>query len=64
MWAEFIAGVNAGGTTHDRVCVTQTPDHVYVSDAASADGPVLAFTWDEWSAFVKGAEAGEFTYNN
>jgi hypothetical protein len=36
----------------DRVGVRDTKDH--------GAGPVLAFTQDEWSAFLSGAKAGEF----
>lgn len=29
-------------------------------DSKDPDGPVLRFTADEWMAFVKGVEAGDF----
>jgi hypothetical protein len=35
---------------------------VYIRDSKLGDdSPVLNFTASEWSAFVKGAEGGEFT---
>ncbi|MDG6107349.1 DUF397 domain-containing protein [Dactylosporangium aurantiacum] len=33
---------------------------VAVRDSKSPDGAVLAFTPDEWNAFVAGAQGGEF----
>jgi hypothetical protein len=35
-------------------------DGVAVRDGKSADGPILAFTREEWDAFVRGVRAGEF----
>ncbi|MEU6716155.1 DUF397 domain-containing protein [Nonomuraea sp. NPDC046802] len=31
-----------------------------VRDSKEPDGPVLTFTPDEWSAFIKGVKDGEF----
>ena len=31
-----------------------------VRDSKNPDGPVLAFTREEWAAFVEGAKDGEF----
>jgi hypothetical protein len=33
---------------------------VLVRDSKDPDGPVLAFTADEWEAFLEGVKAGEF----
>jgi hypothetical protein len=33
---------------------------VAIRDSTDPDGPVLAFTADEWDAFVGGAKIGEF----
>lgn len=35
-------------------------DHVGVRDSKNPAGPALVFTPGEWSAFVRGAKAGEF----
>lgn len=34
--------------------------HVEVRDSKDPDGPMLRFTRPEWSAFLRGSEAGEF----
>jgi hypothetical protein len=36
------------------------PGIVAVRDSKNPDGPTLAFTTDEWRAFLAGASAGEF----
>ncbi|GAA1837643.1 hypothetical protein GCM10009836_15440 [Pseudonocardia ailaonensis] len=41
--------------------VAHRDDQVLVRDSKDPDGPVLRFTSDEWIAFLRGAEAGEFT---
>jgi len=33
-----------------------------VRDSKNPDSAILRFTADEWSAFVKGVEAGEFRF--
>ncbi|MBX6391140.1 MAG: DUF397 domain-containing protein [Frankia sp.] len=38
------------------------PTGVFVRDSKDPDGPVLAFTQDEWTAFLLGAQAGEFEF--
>ena len=35
---------------------------VAVRDSKVADGAVLLYTSDEWSAFVRGIKAGEFDF--
>lgn len=35
---------------------------VHVRDSKDADGPVLSFSQQEWSAFLDGARKGEFDY--
>jgi Domain of unknown function (DUF397). len=34
--------------------------HVLIRDSKDPDGPTLRFTHDEWNAFLKGVEDGEF----
>ena len=34
--------------------------HVAVRDSKNRNGPVIMFTPDEWSAFLRGVRAGEF----
>lgn len=49
---------NAGG---ECVEVAELPgDGWAVRDSKNPDGPVLAFTREEWAAFVEGTKAGEF----
>jgi Domain of unknown function (DUF397) len=36
------------------------PDVVAVRDSKDRNGPALAFTADEWRAFVHGVKRGEF----
>ena len=40
--------------------VAQTSDVVLVRDSKNPKVAPLAFTTDEWSAFVRGVKAGEF----
>jgi hypothetical protein len=47
--------------TNACVEVAQTSDAVLVRDSKNPEIAPLAFTADEWSAFVKGVQAGEFT---
>lgn len=35
-------------------------EFVYVRDSKNLNSPELAFTPDEWVAFIKGVKAGEF----
>jgi hypothetical protein len=35
-------------------------DHVSVRDSKDPAGPILTFTSREWTAFLRGAAAGEF----
>jgi hypothetical protein len=45
-------------------CVEVAPvaQGIAVRDAKQPDGPVLRFTRDEWSAFLRGARAGDFDF--
>lgn len=48
---------------HEGGCVAVAPDPsggVRVRSSTDADGPVLAFTPEEWAAFVAGVRNGEF----
>lgn len=40
--------------------VTDTVDNVWVRDSKDRQGPVLAFTRSEWTAFLAGVRNGEF----
>ena len=54
------------GQWYSRGCVAVAalPDGgVAVRDTTTADGPVLTFTAEEWDAFLRGVEAGEFDPN-
>jgi hypothetical protein len=41
--------------------VAKTGDEFLVRDSKDANSPVLKFTVDEWSAFLAGVNAGEFS---
>jgi len=47
--------------TNACVEVAQTSDAVLVRDSKNPQAAPLAFTADEWSAFLLGVQAGEFT---
>lgn len=41
--------------------VARLPDNMIgIRNSREPDGPVLRFTWDEWSAFAGGVRAGTF----
>jgi hypothetical protein len=46
--------------TNACVEVAQTSDAILVRDSKNPLAMPLAFTTDEWTAFVKGVKAGEF----
>lgn len=51
----------SGPWTDNCVEVTGTPeDQILVRNSNDPDGPVVAFTPDEWNAFIDGVKAGEF----
>lgn len=41
--------------------IATTDDEILVRDSKDSDGPILRFTAEEWSAFVAGVTAGEFS---
>lgn len=50
-------------STNGGACVevaSNLPRVVAVRDSKQPDGPVLAFTLDEWQAFCAGVKRGEF----
>lgn len=47
---------SAGGC----VAVAPSEDGVLVRSSRVADGPVLAFSGEEWTAFLSGVREGEF----
>jgi len=49
--------------TNACVEIAQTSDAVLVRDSKNPEIAPLSFTADEWSAFVKGVQAGEFSQN-
>jgi hypothetical protein len=50
---------SASGAT-DCVEVAVVGDGVLVRDSKAPDAGILRFTYDEWRAFLVGAQAGEF----
>ena len=51
-----------GSESKDCVEVAALPEGgVQVRNSRDTTGPVLAFTDDEWRAFISGAAKGEFT---
>jgi predicted secreted Zn-dependent protease len=48
------------GTNGQCVEVAARPGLVLVRDSKDPQGPVLAFTPDEWRAFADGIRSGEF----
>jgi hypothetical protein len=53
------AGACSGGNC---VEVAVLADHVLIRDSKNPDVAPLSFTHDEWAAFVKGVENGEFRF--
>lgn len=54
--SSYCSGAN---TTCVEVALDGTT--VLVRDSKDPAGPVLAFTGDEWTGFVRGVRAGEFS---
>jgi Domain of unknown function (DUF397) len=51
----------SGGNGGNCVEVARNlPGVVVVRDSKDSEGPALAFTPDKWTAFLSGAQAGEF----
>ncbi|MCU7724170.1 DUF397 domain-containing protein [Actinoplanes sp. KI2] len=46
--------------TNACVEVAQTSDAILIRDSKNPQAAPLAFTTDEWTAFIKGVKAGEF----
>ena len=42
--------------------VAKVDDHYLVRDSKNPDAPPLSFTAEEWSAFVRGIEEGDFLF--
>jgi hypothetical protein len=36
---------------------------VLLRDSKDSNGPILRFTWDEWSVFVAGVRGGDFQFD-
>jgi len=58
-WAAFRKSSFCNAGTCVAVAV-QTDGTVFVRDTKDDNQPTLAFSRDEWSAFVKGVKHGEF----
>lgn len=56
-WRKAAASTSQGNCVEVRFA---HDGHIGVRDSKDPDGPVLAFTPQEWSAFLDGAKAGEF----
>jgi predicted secreted Zn-dependent protease len=56
-WRKSTYSSNGGNCVE---VATNLPGIVAVRDSKDPDGPALAFTDDEWSAFIAGVRAGEF----
>lgn len=54
-WRKSSASGNNG-----CVEIADTAEQVWVRDAKDRQGPVLAFTRHEWTAFLAGVRGGEF----
>jgi hypothetical protein len=54
-WRKATAS-NTGGCVE----ITDTAAQVWVRDSKDRQGPVLFFTRQEWTAFLAGAQNGEF----
>ncbi len=57
---EWFTSSRSGSNGGQCVEVRQDDEEIRVRDSKDRTGPVLAFTSDEWDAFVAGAKAGEF----
>jgi hypothetical protein len=56
-WIKARASVDGGNCVE----VAADGDSILVRNSRQPDGPVLAFTRDEWSAFLTGMAGHEFT---
>jgi Domain of unknown function (DUF397) len=57
-WRKASYSTSNGGNCIEVAVVP--PSAVAVRDSKDPDGPKLAFTPDDWRAFVAGVKAGEF----
>lgn len=51
----------SNGTGGNCVEVADLPNGRAVRDSTRPRGPILVFTGDQWRAFLRNIEAGEFT---
>lgn len=49
-----------GGGNADCVEIAELPDRIALRDSKHPAGPVLAFSSDQWRAFVGGIRTGQF----
>jgi hypothetical protein len=49
--------------TSGCVEVAKVADQYLVRDSKVSDSPILSFDQDEWTAFLRGIDAGEFRFN-
>jgi Domain of unknown function (DUF397) len=59
-WSTVVWRKSARCESNSCVEVGLLNDQIALRDSKDVDGPVLLFTRDEWSAFVHGAQRGEF----
>ena len=63
--SQFIkAAASGGGGSGGDICVevTKREGFVGVRDSKNPDGPVLAYTEQEWRVFIDAARNGEFDF--
>lgn len=60
-WKRSSYSNGSGGNNCVEVATNEAiPDKVFVRNSKDRTGAVIAFTNDEWSAFLAGAKDGEF----
>jgi hypothetical protein len=57
-WRKSSYSGNGGGNCVE--VASNLPDIVAVRDSKNPDGPMLAWTREDWSEFVQGIKRGEF----
>lgn len=60
-WRKSTHSNNGGDCVEVAVNLATADDVVLVRDSKNPTGPVLRFTRAEWTAFLAGANDGEFT---
>ena len=60
VWRKSTRSGNGGNCVEVADNLVDESGLVFVRDSKDRTGPVLAFTRDEWRAFIGGAQDGEF----